>query len=78
MALTANRKRARSAAEKESRREAILTAARYMIFEGGFDGIIVAGITVSRRRRVPADHSYRRCLHERRWVVDVGTGSVAV
>lgn len=44
MAMAENRKRARSDAEKEARRAAILDAARGMIDESGFDGVTMAGL----------------------------------
>lgn len=44
MSLAENRKRARSDDEKEARKAAILTAAREMIAESGFDGVTMSGL----------------------------------
>ena len=44
MVLVENKKRARSDAEKEARRAAILAAAREMIAESGFDGVTMSGL----------------------------------
>lgn len=44
MALAENRKRARSADEKERRKAAILTAAREMVAESGFEDLTMSGL----------------------------------